>query len=425
MSVIVTLYLDTRVQKTDGYYPIKIRVNYLRHRKYYAIMSTDINPMLTGPLSEFAYQKRNFSVTKELFEKVMSSEARGKFKSFQTVLKAYELKNQSIADGIKPFRFELYENSLEKPKVEKARDVYACLQEKIDSLKSNERYTTASTYENTLKSFKKFLGKRKCSFEAITGDTLTRYIRWMVQNNKSETTASIYLRNLRCIFNEAIASGVTKHYPFTSHFKRGGFKIPESNGRKMALDNEDLKAILNYECPENHPGKFYFDSWKMMYLMQGINPKDLCLLKYSNIKDGFIVFVRAKTKSSKSTVIDIPINKRIENLISTWGNHDKPKNYIWPVINTVDVLSQTKQIAQFVKMVNKYTGLIAKELGVTKEITCYTARHSYATMLMRHGAPVSFISKSLGHTSTNTTDNYLSSFEGKQKIEWQQKVTEF
>jgi len=55
--------------------------------------------------------------------------------------------------------------------------------------------------------------------------------------------------------------------------------------------------------------------------------------------------------------------------------------------------------------------------------TYYTARHSYATVLKRSGAPVSFISESLGHSDIKTTQSYLASFENEAKREITKKLT--
>ena len=54
---------------------------------------------------------------------------------------------------------------------------------------------------------------------------------------------------------------------------------------------------------------------------------------------------------------------------------------------------------------------IGKEIGFDKPLTTYAARHSFATVLKRSGAPIEFISESLGHKSLQTTEAYLDSFE--------------
>ncbi|MFN5432775.1 MAG: tyrosine-type recombinase/integrase, partial [Cyclobacteriaceae bacterium] len=62
-------------------------------------------------------------------------------------------------------------------------------------------------------------------------------------------------------------------------------------------------------------------------------------------------------------------------------------------------------------------------LGVN--LTTYAARHSFATVLKRSGAPTEFISESLGHKDLRTTENYLDSFEDNVKESYQKQLLNF
>ena len=70
---------------------------------------------------------------------------------------------------------------------------------------------------------------------------------------------------------------------------------------------------------------------------------------------------------------------------------------------------------QFIKTINKYMKKIGADIGYDKPLTTYAARHSFATILKRSGAPLGFISESLGHKSLQTTEAYLDSFEDETR----------
>ena len=68
--------------------------------------------------------------------------------------------------------------------------------------------------------------------------------------------------------------------------------------------------------------------------------------------------------------------------------------------------------------------LIGKHLEIG-EITSYTARHSFATVLKRSGANIAFISESLGHNDLKTTESYLASFEKEERQKNASFLTDF
>jgi integrase/recombinase XerD len=49
--------------------------------------------------------------------------------------------------------------------------------------------------------------------------------------------------------------------------------------------------------------------------------------------------------------------------------------------------------------------------SIANHLTTYFARHSYATILKNSGESIEFIKESLGHKTSKTTENYLSSFD--------------
>jgi integrase/recombinase XerD len=82
-------------------------------------------------------------------------------------------------------------------------------------------------------------------------------------------------------------------------------------------------------------------------------------------------------------------------------------------------------IKYFTKFVNRWLKKIADKLGIDKDITTYSARHSFATVLKRSGAPIEFISESLGHSEMSTTQGYLDSFEDDVKREYTKALLNF
>ena len=64
--------------------------------------------------------------------------------------------------------------------------------------------------------------------------------------------------------------------------------------------------------------------------------------------------------------------------------------------------------------VNKNLKQLAAQLGVESNVTTYTARHSFASVLKKSGVNIALISEALGHADLATTQIYLDSFDNEQ-----------
>ena len=71
---------------------------------------------------------------------------------------------------------------------------------------------------------------------------------------------------------------------------------------------------------------------------------------------------------------------------------------------------------------NNWMKEIGKDLGFNLTLTTYVARHSFATILVRGGAPIAFASQSLGHTSILTTQKYFAGFDLKTQAEYHEST---
>jgi integrase/recombinase XerD len=163
--------------------------------------------------------------------------------------------------------------------------------------------------------------------------------------------------------------------------------------------------------------------WIFSYLANGMNIKDIALLKYENIIGDEIHFVRSKTLHStieNQRPIQIHFHIELRKIISSWGNPDlKPSNFIFDILHPDDLspMQVTRDVNQAVKIINKYMKRIGRQLALDRLPTCMFARHTYSTVLKRANVPIEMISESLGHTSIKTTEIYLDSFENEKRAD--------
>jgi len=389
-NITVTIVPDKRRIKDNVTYPLKLRVTYQGKRKYYA---TGYNASLNDYLL------------------MMENKVRGELRKTNLALTEIQIKAQKCCDNLESFSFLKFEEVFFPKKIpvinlRSAFDAY------ILELKANGQIGTCSSYNNACVSLHKF--KSLLKFEQITPEFLRSYERWFVAQGKSITTVGIYLRSLRAVMNVAIQHGMMRieDYPFGKR----KYIIPTGRNIKKALTLGEISKIYNYKAEEKSIDDMCRDFWIFIYLCNGLNVKDFCLLKYKNIEEDFIVFNRAKTiltRRSNPEPIRVSMKEDAKRIIAKWGQKPLwPDNYIFPFLKFKMSLEKQRDIIKLITaLINEHMKQIALQIGIDKPVTTYYARHSFATILKNSGVSTEFISEALGHTSLETTKNYLAGFE--------------
>lgn len=115
-----------------------------------------------------------------------------------------------------------------------------------------------------------------------------------------EPCSSYFYCDIFCIRYNAIAEGLLtkKLYPFG----KKKYEIPTGTNIKKALTLSDISLIYYYKPSPASYAEMSKDFWIFMYLCNGLNVKDMCLLKYVNIQGEVLEFERAKTARTERKV---------------------------------------------------------------------------------------------------------------------------
>ena len=390
-GVVLALILDTRKPTRKGDYPAKVRVTYRRERKYYP----------TGKyLMPEEWDRLAESKTRALVE--LREELSASFEYVRSMV-------QELLTG-GGFSLEALNTRLKRADVETLNDLF---RSKIEALRADGNVGNMLVYDNVLKGVERFAGGQ-IALERVTVEWLRRYNRFLIGEEKSATTMGIHFRTIRAIVNQAKREGLIREadYPFG----RGKFEIQEGEGRKMALTLDQIRQIARYDNGSEATSR-YRDYWLFLYLCNGINVADFVKLRYRNIVDGELCFVRQKTERTTKVrkEIRVAVTEPMQRIIDRRGSPQAPDAFIFPVLSgDEDALTRKHKAQYLTRAINLHMGRIGKELGFGS-ISTYTARHSYATVLKRSGANIAYISESLGHSDLKTTENYLASFEKEER----------
>lgn len=384
-------------QKKNGKYPVKIRVVYQRLYHDY---------------------KTGIDMSQEEFDQANSSKPKKEFRNVAAQLNDLKAKANRILDELNIFTFQKFEEAFNE-QGSKGIVLYDIFMDYVTELKKEDRIKTAVSYTTAANAFKEF--SAKATIFDVDEKFLKRFHSDLQGKKKSLTTIGIYVRSLRAVYNYAVAKGIIKRnddYPFV----RNKYIIPASSNVKKSLYPEEIKRIIDFPAAGGSYADRAKDFWLLSYLCNGINFKDICLLKWKNIDGDMIRFIREKTKRTSQSnlrTISCYMTEEVKQIIEKWGTAErKPEMFIFPIVTEEDSPEEKqKKIDQFVQNTNKNLKRICKAQGIEKPVTTYYSRHSAATTLKRSGASILQIQEALGHSSSMVTQRYLDSFEDESKKE--------
>jgi len=403
-KVSVKVVSDIRRIKGEGRFPLKLRITFKGERKYYG----------TG-----------YDASQEEWDKINSADAKGDLRKTKVEIASIEKRAQTCIEGITPFSFKQFEKDFFEQRIqyESLKSAFAAY---IAQLKANEQWGTATSYQTACNALHKF--RAKITLEDIDKEFLQKFERWILDQGKSITTVGIYLRPLRTIINIAKDNGAyrAEAYPFGKR----KYVIPTGKNIKKALAIDQIRQIFDYKVMPGSSMDKAKDFWIFTYLCNGINMMDIAHLKINDLDSQSIRFVREKTKRTTKgdpIIITATRNAHINDILSKWGKKSiSPVEYVFDIIMKEDTDEVArKKIQQFTKLVNKWMKRIGEELGFVLKLTTYVARHSFATILLRSGAPIIFASQSLGHSNVVTTQKYFSGFNIDAHEKYMKVLTSF
>lgn len=414
MGYIISIRLDNRRKKDSGKYPVKLRVygKVTRKEKWYSL-NIDLTETKFNQIWENSDQKG----------------IRGENKEIRLKLQAIESRANNEAKRMSVFDFTIFESNLFRRAADKNNVKYH-FDFIIETNLENNKIGTAESYKYTLNSFKEFSANEKnceiekLSFNHITVEWLNDYQKYMLSKDKSYTTIGIYTRTLRVVFNKAIEANDV--HPDLYPFGKNKYQIPRTKKVKKALNSNQLKTLFSAKSQNENEQKAK-DFWFFSFACNGMNLKDIALLKHSDIVGDHFTYYRAKTfdKTTEKTAITIYLTDFTRDVINTYCTKNK-SGYVFDIVDKEDdSLIKYKKIKNFTRYLNDHIKRIAKAHALPEDISTYWARHSFATNSVRKGASMEFISEALNHSDLSVTKSYFAGFEDKTKKDFANSIMDF
>lgn len=231
--------------------------------------------------------------------------------------------------------------------------------------KSSRKEHTKLNLMQTVKKVERF---KRLNIEEVDYRFLRCYEEWLREQGFHPNTIYKEMCNVKTVISEALREGLIQIDPFIR------YRLPRTVGREhITLTEEELKLIAS---ARRYP---YTRDAFLFCCCTGLRFSDYTNLDESKFRilngKRWLVFTTVKT----GVEVRIPIH--------LFG--DLPH----PTITSNSV-------------VNRQLQEICKEVGIAKKVSFHTARHTFATLLINKGVPITSVQRMLGHTSVRMTERY-------------------
>lgn len=370
--------IKTYVQNRDG--KVYLYINY-RDTTMYIGTGLDSNTKFTGrefPSSVPGAKAKTFRLS-EMYNAVED------FIVHNDGLTAAEMKNKLkvviTGKGVKvPTLAELLREYAETKRAENTKHAYRCTANTVEAFDSHATLSTVTP--DWLRRYEQHELTKTRPSQRKDGKGKTRF-------GRQQNGVAIDLRNIRAVFNWAMASGKTSNYPFAQ------FKIKHEQTRKRNLSADTMRHIVA------HGGR-YCDMFALMFYLIGINISDIYYLPKDCIRDGRLEYRRNKT----GRLFSILVEPEALYIINRYAGKTHLLNFC----------ETCKDHKVFLKHMND-------ELGKLYEgCTSYWCRHTWASIAASLDIPIETISQALGHSFGASVTNIYIHYDTRKVDEANRKV---
>lgn len=426
----VSIVLDSRTRRKNAYeFPLSLRFTVDRKFFYFTVGSSFTERKFSDICNATKCKSENYRLQKEWkdtlipkYKEILMNLNKGGILTFEMVRQC--IMGEEVAtpneETIKPQSF------------------IGIWEEIISGLRTDDdgaRFTTAESYECALKSLRKILGPNLIKGFCISAAEIQKWKDGMHngvkdENGKivgkiSDTTAGIYLRCCRAVWNKCVHEGYLKDvpYPFSNKKEKGLVSIPKSAKRKQSFLNvNQMTELYNLFVSKKYPeywseeytkrAHYSLGLFLAQYLCNGFNMADAGRLTYDNYyyqtHGKAFRFNRKKTsrRSTDGSEVIVPIIPPLQYVLDEVAAPPTRGGLVFPHIlkgAETEELRRKYTMQENSNVKDRIIKICHEALKWDKSI-CPSGtwcRHSFATNLHNSGVDMDYISESMGHASSD------------------------
>ena len=277
-----------------------------------------------------------------------------------------------------------------------------------------EKHLSANTIESYMRELAQFahfvLRRYDVAPKNVEREMIENYMAWLYERGREKSSQARNLSGIKSFFNFLLLNEIIESSP-------SELIEPPIAGRPLpdTLSVEEIDLLLSSIDTSTPKGLRDCAILEVLYSC-GLRVSELCDLRIADLFFGE-GYIRITGKGDKQRLV--PVSGIARDRIQLYMEHRKPEK---ANDDTLFLNNRGKKLTRV--MIFTIIKQAAQRVGINKNISPHTFRHSFATHLLKGGANIRQVQELLGHENILTTEIYthLDSSHLRQTMETHMQI---
>jgi len=267
-------------------------------------------------------------------------------------------------------------------------------------VKANCEDSTLVSYQGALRHFLRICKDRP--MDAYKRIDMERYKQQRLSEGIRKTTINIELRSIKAAFSWAYKYDLIDRTPY-----KGQHFMFDVDPNKRSFTKDEIETLF-----QATKGKNIGNIVRLSYYT-GMRIGEMLQVTWDLVHLDDQPFIHLPEKITKTSARDVPLGEKALKVIQNLQDHLEMKKQKYPKAyedrtpEEIYLIQKTVGWGQYVKSsVTDMFRRAMKKAGLPKELTFHCLRHSFATHVLEKGGDLYKVSKIMGHSTTQVTQQF-------------------
>ncbi|MCS3683895.1 integrase [Salinibacter ruber] len=298
-------------------------------------------------------------------------------------------------------------------------DFLAFAREKVKAYKRRGQIGTFRSYRTTCRKFTAFIeetyGRDEVPFGALEAELFREFRTYCYEERGSGTNiAQRELSVLRTPVRHAIKEEKLSAYPFEH------IVTHSEPSQKELLTPEEVERIADLDLDKDSPAAEARRWFLFAYYAGGMRFSDVATLQWQHIREGRSGRPRVCYKMKKTAdTVGVPLIPEAKQILAHYDEGDGD-DWVFPISKGIDPGDEEALYRRKCKQnsaANRHLKDLAGRAGIEKRVTFHLSRNAAAWKLYQNVGDIYKVSKFLGHSNVEQTQDYIDGFVDESRDE--------